>query len=319
MVRPLILLACAATALAVPVPAHAVEDGPASVQLPQCAAGSPVSETRVPDCSYIALPGRDGKVYYGYLSSAGQVTWGGTATAGVLSFPASGQQWPVLAPLFSGIGSARVTPGHISGMVTDAGSAQFTLTFNARVEALGSQCTATGTVTVSTDTSDAVGGGVGSRLADGRFAAAGTSTSEPMLTGSACAQASSYLDLSRGVGVYASGFLTIGGTSSGASAGAQTATFKAPSKLKRKGTTVVLKKAVRTNAGQKATATLNWSTKKGANGSSARLASARTGSSGKLILKTTGAAKRLYVRLTVSAPATAGYDELLITKRWVVR
>lgn len=308
-----------ACALTVSAPAHAVEDGPAFVQLPQCAAGTPVSESRVPDCSYIALPGKDGKVYYGYLSTAGQVTWGGTTTGGVLSFPAGSQQWPALAPLFSGIGSARVIPGHISGLVTDSGSAQFTLTFNARVEALGSQCTATGTVTISTEGTDSVGGAVGAPLSAGRFAAAGTSTSAPMLTGSACAQAASYLDLSRGIGVYAAGLLTLGGTSSGASAGAQTATVDVPKRLKRKGKTVVLQRAVTTNAGQRATSTLNWSTKKGANGSSQRFASIHTTRSGKLTLKTTGAATRLYVRLTVSAPATTGFKDLLLTKTWVVR
>lgn len=308
-----------ACALTVPSAAHAVEDGPAFVQLPQCSSGTPVSETRVPDCSYIALPGRDGTVYYGYLSSAGQVTWGGTSTGGILGFPADAQQWPALAPLFSGIGSARLIPAPISGITTDAGSAQFTMTFTARVEALGSQCTATGTATISTDATDTVGGAVGTPLSGGRFGAAGTSTSPPILTGSACSQATSYLDLSRGVGVYAAGLMTLGGTSSGASAGAQTATFDVPRRIDRKGSTVILKSAVMTNAGQRAISTVTWSTKKSANGSSQRFASTWTTRSGKLTLKTTGAAKRLYVRLTVSAPAAPGFNELLVTKRWVIR
>jgi hypothetical protein len=289
------------------------------VQLPQCSPGAPVSEVRAADCSYIALQGKDGKVYYGYLSSAGQVWWAGTAVGGGLSFPASGQQWPALAPLFSGIGSARVIPGHIDGSLSDAGAVQLTLRFTARIEALGSQCSASGTVVIATDAVDTVGGGAGMPLSGGRFAAAGTSTSAPVLAGSACAQASSYLDLARGVGVYASGSLTLGGTSSGASAGAQTAAFRAPAAIKPKGTTVILRKAVTTNAGQKATATVSWSTKKSANGSSPRLASVRTTRTGKVTLRTTGQARRLYVRLTVSAPATAGFEEYLLTKRWVVR
>ena len=317
--RTLILLLGTACALTVPATAHAVEDGPAFVELPQCSTGTPVSETRVTDCSYIALPGRDGKVYYGYLSSAGQVTWGGTSTGGVLGFPADAQQWPALAPLFSGIGLARLIPGPISGITTDAGAAQFTMTFNAKVEALGSQCTATGTVTISTEATDSVGGAVGAPISGGRFGAAGTSTSPPILTGSACAQATSYLDLSRGVGVYAAGVLTLGGTSTGASAGAQTATFDAPKRIARKGSTVILRRTVMTNAGQRATATLSWSTKKSANGSSPRFASSRMTRSGKLTLKTTGSAKRLYVRLTVTAPATPGFQELLVSRKWVVR
>ncbi len=315
----MLLVGSMTSLLVLPIPAQAVEDGPAAVQLPQCSPGDPVSEVRAPDCSYIALPGVDGKVYYGYLSSAGQVTWGGTSTGGLVSFPASGQQWPALAPLFSGIGSARVIPAPIDGSVTDAGVVRLTVRFTARIEALGSQCSATGTVEIATDTVDAVGGGVGLPLSGGRFAAAGTSTTAPTLQGNACQQAASYLDLSRGVGVFATGQMTFGGTSSGASAGAQTATFQTPKKIKRKGTTVILGKAVTTSAGQKAVATLTWSTKPSANGSNPRLAAVRTTRAGKLTLRTTGTAKRLYVRLTLSAPATTGYQEYLMTKRWVVR
>ena len=85
------------------------------------------------------------------------------------------------------------------------------------------------------------------------------------------------------------------------------------------GKTVLLKKAVVTNAGQEATAEVTWSTNKKANGSNLRLAAAKTTKAGKVILRTTGKAKRLYVKLVLSAPAVPGYQAYEFTKKWTVK
>ena len=54
--------------------------------------------------------------------------------------------------------------------------------------------------------------------------------------------------------------------------------MKVPNKIKAKGKTVLLKKTVTTNAGQKATAKVTWSTKKNAKGGKARHANLETNS-----------------------------------------
>ena len=99
----------------------------------------------------------------------------------------------------------------------------------------------------------------------------------------------------------------------------QTATVKVPKKVKRNGKTVLLKKAVVTNAGQQATAKVTWSTKKKTGGSNLRLAAAKTTTSGKVILRTTGKAKSLYVKLSLKAPAVEGYRAYKYTKKWTVK
>jgi hypothetical protein len=99
----------------------------------------------------------------------------------------------------------------------------------------------------------------------------------------------------------------------------QTATVKVPKTIKAKGKTVLLKKAVVTNAGQTATANVTWSTKKKAGGSNLKFAAAKTTKSGKVILRTTGKAKRLYVRLSLRAPATTGYEAYSYSKTWTVK
>ncbi len=101
---------------------------------------------------------------------------------------------------------------------------------------------------------------------------------------------------------------------------AQTATVKLPKKIKAKGKTVLLKKAVVTNAGQKATAKLTWSTKKSAKGAKAKYANQEVShKTGKVTIRTTGKAKRLYVKLSLSAPAIDGYQAYSFTKKWTVK
>ena len=99
----------------------------------------------------------------------------------------------------------------------------------------------------------------------------------------------------------------------------QTAVVKVPKRLKAKGATVVLKKAVVTNAGQKATSRLTWSTKKSAKGAKKKYATVRTKRSGKVTITTTGKARKLYVKLRLKAPATAGYTAYSYTTTWTVK
>ena len=82
---------------------------------------------------------------------------------------------------------------------------------------------------------------------------------------------------------------------------------------------MLLKKAVVTNAGQKATAKVTWSTKKSAKGSKAKYASVKTSKAGKVTITTTGTAKKLYVKLSLTAPAVPGCMAYTSTKKWTVK
>ena len=99
----------------------------------------------------------------------------------------------------------------------------------------------------------------------------------------------------------------------------QTADFKVPKKIKFKGKTVLLKKAVVTNADQTATAKVNWSTKKSAKGTAKKYAKVTKSSKGKVTIKTKGKVKKLYVKLSLKAPATAKYTAYKFTKTWKVK
>jgi len=99
----------------------------------------------------------------------------------------------------------------------------------------------------------------------------------------------------------------------------QTAVVKVPKKVKRKGKTVLLKKAVVTNAGQKADAKVTWSTKKSAKGSNLKLAAVKLSKAGKVTLRTSGKAKKLYVRLSLKAPAVTGFEAYSYSKKWTVK
>lgn len=99
---------------------------------------------------------------------------------------------------------------------------------------------------------------------------------------------------------------------------AQTAKVKVAKKVKAKGKTVLLKKAVITNAGLKAKAKVTWSTKKSAKGHKKKYAKVIKGKKGKVTIKTKGKAKKLYVRLTLKAPQTAQYTAFSFAKKWKV-
>ncbi|MCU0278686.1 MAG: carboxypeptidase-like regulatory domain-containing protein [Candidatus Nanopelagicales bacterium] len=99
----------------------------------------------------------------------------------------------------------------------------------------------------------------------------------------------------------------------------QAATFKVAKKIAFKGKTVLLKKAVVTNAGQTAKAKVTWSTKKSAKGTSKKYAKVTKTSKGKVTITTKGKAKKLYVKLTLKAPATTGFTAFTFAKTWKVK
>jgi len=92
----------------------------------------------------------------------------------------------------------------------------------------------------------------------------------------------------------------------------QTAKVKTPKKIKYKGTTVLLKKAVRTNAAQKATSKVTVKPKK------KKYAKVTTTKKGKVRIKTFGR-KKLKVTLKLKAPATDQYTAYSYTKKWTVK
>ncbi len=92
----------------------------------------------------------------------------------------------------------------------------------------------------------------------------------------------------------------------------QTATVKVPKKVKYKGTTVLLEKAVTTNAGQKA------SIKVIAKPKAKKYSKVKITSTGKVTIKTLGK-KKLKVTLKVTAPATNLYAPYSFTKEWKVK
>ena len=92
----------------------------------------------------------------------------------------------------------------------------------------------------------------------------------------------------------------------------QTAKVKVPKKIKYKGKTVLLKKAVRTNAKQKAKSKVTVKPKK------KKYAKATTTKKGKVRIKTFGR-KKLKVKLKLTAPATDQYTAYTYTKKWTVK
>ncbi|MCO5300845.1 MAG: fibronectin type III domain-containing protein [Candidatus Nanopelagicales bacterium] len=93
---------------------------------------------------------------------------------------------------------------------------------------------------------------------------------------------------------------------------AQTAKVKTPKKIKPKGKTVLLKKAVTTNAGQKAKAKVKVSPK------SKKYSKVKITKSGKVTIQTKGK-KKLKVTLKLTAPATDRYTAYSYTKKWKVK
>ena len=92
----------------------------------------------------------------------------------------------------------------------------------------------------------------------------------------------------------------------------QTATVKVPKKIKYKGKTVLLKKAVKTSAGQKAKSKVTVKPK------GKKYSKVRTTKKGKVTILTRGK-KTLKVTLKLTAPATSQYASYSHIKRWKVK
>ena len=248
------------------------------------------------------------------------MAWKGTVSGGALSFPASGQTWPALTNLFLGA-SSTTTARDITGTVDANGKVELTLSYDTVIQVGANECILTGSVALSSQGTEKLGGqAVGKDWdpATGEFSVVSTSYTAPAATGS-CLLVNAAYDLSKGMGWYLTGTMTLPSAPVPPVVQKQTATVKVPKKVKRNGKTVLLKKAVVTNAGQEARAKVTWSTKKKAGGSNLRLAAAKTTKSGKVILRTTGKAKRLYEKLSLKAPAVEGYRAYTYTKKWTVK
>ena len=312
-------VAALGAALLVAPSAHAAGsgDGSATLTLPACAQSSPVGETLVPDCSYVALPKKGGGAYYAYLSSGGDIRMVGSLAAGKLSLPASGQTWPGIA-LGGGFATVQVKKSDITGTVDPAGTVALSVPYQATISAgVFGSCSIKGTATMSSAGADPIGGGQGGAYdpASKSFAVAGTSPA-PVLQGTLCKLAADYVDLARGLGWYLDGSLDVIPAASVDLA--QTASVELPARIKRKGRTVLLKAPVVTSANQEAVAAVTWGTKRSAKGSDRKYA--RVGANGgKVIIRATGRAKKLFVRLTLRAPATQGYKAFALSRVWVVR
>ena len=307
-----------------PPPASAVEvgNGPAAVTLNVCAAGSSQTDAYVPNCSYTYLT-KVAAPSYTYLTSQGAVSWkNGTVSGGALSFPANGQPWPTLSNLFLGA-SSTITPKNLTGTVDANGKVDLTLSYDTVIQVGANQCTLTGTVQLSSQGTEKLGGqSVGKNYdpGTGEFAVVSSSYTAPAATGS-CLLVNAAYDLSKGMGWYLTGTMTLPAPAVPPVVQQlkQTAKIKVPKRIKAQGKTVLLKKAVVTNAAQRATPTVTWATKKKAKGTNLKFAAVKYTTSGKVILRTTGKAKKLYVRLLLKAPATTGYEAYSYTKKWAVK
>ena len=242
----------------------------------------------------------------------------GSLTGSDLLFPAPGQTWPALSGLYLNASSVA-TAKNITGTVAADGKVDLTLEYDVLLTAGSSQCRLTGSTLLSSQGTETLGGASGSNYnpATGRFAVVSTTYAPPTaidVTVAGCLATNIAYDLSKGMGWFLTGTMELPGGNVVPIPVAQTATVKLPKKIKPKGKTVLLKKPVVTNAGQKATAKLTWSTKKSAGGTKAKYASAT-----KRSITTTGKAKKLYVKLTLTAPAVEGYTAYSFTKKWTVK
>jgi hypothetical protein len=324
-----------AGSLALTSPASAeitIGDGNAVVVLTPCGKDKSLGSELVADCSYSAFKLKaDGAPSYIYVTQDGYIVWkGGTITAGALDFPASGQTWPDLALKFSGIPiTSSATPAKITGTVDSQGKVDLAMSFATTLKTPLGKCTLSGNVALSSAATDSLGKGVGKAYdpTTARFAAASTTPATVTTSGAAavCGLLQTNYDLATGMGWLIDGYIGLpGGTAPPVVPPApepvdQTAKVSVPKKIKAKGETVILKKAVMTNADQSAKSKVTWSTKKNAKGTKKKLASVKTTKAGKVTITTKGKAKVLYVKLSLSAPATSGYKAYEYTKTWKIK
>ena len=301
---------------AAPVAADVPADGAATVTLKACPEAPGFGEVVTPGCSYIAIPKTGGGAFFAHLTSSGEITMNGTMKSGTFIFPGAKQTWPgVTVP--GGNVTVDIARTDVSGKVAADGRVSMTVPYNATITAFGLKCTVKGSAALSSSSTDVNGGGTGKNYdpASGAFAVAGTSA-PPTTSGALCALAADTLDLSRGIGWYFDGTLT---TQPGVpSLLPQSTAAELPSRLKRKGRTVLVSGPLVTNAGQRVSTSVKWGTTKSAKGSKKSYARLST-KGGKVVLRTTGKAKKLHVRLTLQAPASPGYEAFRLTRAWTVR
>ncbi len=310
-------VATAGIALAPPVLADVDPgSGAASVTLTKCPSPANPTDTFNPACSYVSMSSTGGLLSKPIvnLTAPAAVSWAnGSTTDKALAFPGSGQTWQAIEKLSTGA-ELTMNPVDITGGIDSAGVVTMSLPYNILIEGSAQKCTLTGTVELSSATTDSAGKATGANWdpATGAFAVAGTGAAPTQAPGSVCTNVqANVFDLTKPIGFYFVGTMTLPPPDA-----PQTATVKVAKKVKKSGKTILLKKAVATNIGQKATAKVSWSPKKSAKGKQAKYAKLTTKKSGKLILRTKGASKKLYVKLTLSAPAQPGYKAFTYTKVW---
>lgn len=303
-------------AAAGPVAADVPADGAATLALTACPQAPGFSETVTPGCSYIAIPKTGGGAYFAHLTSSGAITMTGTMKSGSFIFPGAKQTWPgVSVP--GGNVTVKIARTDVSGTVAADGRVTMTIPYDATISAFGLNCTVKGSAALSSTSMDVNGGGTGKNLdpASGAFAVAGTSA-PPSTSGALCALADDAIDLSRGIGWYFDG--TLSTQPAAPSLLPQSADAGLPSRVKRKGRTVLVGGPLVTNAGQPVSATVTWGKTKAAKGSKKSFARLST-KGGKVVLWTTGKVKKLHVRLTLQAPASPGHEAFRLTRAWKVR
>ncbi len=304
-------------ALAVTSPAAAdIGNGTAGVTLDACGPGQ--SADYVPDCSFVHLVGKDAPSYT-YVTSQGPVTWTGTTTSGLVSFPAADQSWPAIP----GERSITWTPKDIAGTVGDDGRLRLAMQYTMNVEvpeglATGT-CTLSGVVELTSQGTEVRSEqAVGQNLdpATGRFAVVSTSAYPliPAINATCLRLSTVDYNVLKGASWYLTGTMTLPHKPTVAPARAQTATVKLPKRIKAKGKTVLLKHSVMTDAGQKLMAEVTWS-----KDSAKKYARVKTTKSGKVTIRTTGKAKKLRVTLRLTAKATGPYEPYAKTATWLVK
>ena len=319
--------AIAALTLCVSAPAAAIDlgNGPATVTLETCAQSSTQTNAYIPDCSYINLAGKDAPSYT-YLTSQGAVSWlDGSLSSSVLSFPAQGQTWPTLTGLYAD-NSISWTPQDIGGSIDADGVVTLAMLYELTVHVpngtFPGDCRLSGIVALSSQGTEPLRGlsaGKNFDPATGQFAVVSTGSFPPFPSLNAtCLQLGAVdYNLLKGVGWYLTGTLDVpAGTPTPPPVvpKKQTAKVKLPKEIAAKGKTVLLKKAVKTNAGQRATPTVTWS-----KNSTKRFASVKVTKAGKVTIKTTGKARKLLVTMALTAPATTEYKPYSSTISWLVR
>jgi hypothetical protein len=318
MVRIAVLTAGLVMSLGAPAVAddQVPADGAATVVLNACPQAPGFGDVVTPGCSYIAIPKSGGGAFFAHLTSAGEITMNGTMQSGTFIFPGAKQTWPGIS-VPGGTVTVTIAKTDVSGTVAADGRVTMAVPYNATISAFGLNCTVKGSAALSSSNTDTNGGGTGKNrdAASGAFAVAGTSA-PPATSGALCALAGDTLDLTRGIGWYFDG--TLSSRPGVPSLLPQSAEAKLPSRIKRKGRTVLVSAPLVTNAGQEVSARVTWGTTKAAKGSKKSYARLSR-KNGKVVLRTTGKARTLHVRLTLQAPASPGYEAYRTTRAWKVR